>query len=143
MHCKMIFGQTLFSFFHEGRHDLRIKEVRFLNRDLKGEVNGSTRLLYDEASGTLKRFVNGSAPIASLTDEMVCFLAEVSRCFGRLSDEMSWEEDVWLCVDSEVLPENGPDARSAPEREPGLVEDYPLPPLLTTGEALPGYPGLQ
>jgi hypothetical protein len=90
MHCKMIFGQTLFSFFHQGRHDLRIKEVRFLNRDLKGEVNGSTRLLYDEDSGMLKRFVNGSAPIASLSDEMVCFLAEVARCFGRLSDEMSW-----------------------------------------------------
>lgn len=143
MRCKMIFGQTLFSFFHEGRHDLHIKEVRFLNRDLKGEVNGSTRLLYDEESGTLQRYVNGSAPIASLPDDMVCFLAEVSRCFGRLSGEMSWEEDVWLCVDTEVLPENNRDARSAPETESALLDDFPLPPMLGTGEGRPGYSGVQ
>ena len=143
MRCKMIFGQTLFSFFHQGRHDLHIKEVRFLNRDLKGEVSGSTRLLYDEESGMLQRYVNGSAPIASLPDEMVCFLAEVSRCFGRLSGEMSWEEDVWLCVDTEVLPENNREGQSAPVREPVMVEEYPLPPLLGTGEALPGYQGMQ
>jgi hypothetical protein len=143
MRCKMIFGQTLFSFFHEGRHDLQIKEVRFLNRDLRGEVNGSTRLLFDEESGTLQRYVNGSAPIASLPDEMVCFLAEVSRCFGRLSDEMSWEDDVWLCVDTEVLRENVPDVRSPQERVPGVVEEFPLLPMLGTGETLPGYPGMQ
>jgi hypothetical protein len=142
MRCKMIFGQTLFSFFHEGRHDLRIKEVRFLNRDLKGEVNGSTRLLYDEESGMIQRYVNGSAPIASLSDEMVCFLAEVSRCFSRLSGEMSWEEDVWLCVDAEVLPENVRSARSAPETEAALVDALPLLPLPGTGEGLPGYPGM-
>lgn len=143
MRCKMIFGQTLFSFFHEGRHDLRIKEVRFLNRDLKGEVNGSTRLLYDEDSGTLKRYVNGSAPIASLSDEMVCFLAEVSRCFGRLSGEMSWEDDVWLCVDTEVLPENNLNTRSNPVTEPAVAEDFPLPPTPGTAEGLPGYQGMQ
>ncbi|MFZ5797712.1 MAG: hypothetical protein ACYCYR_16150 [Desulfobulbaceae bacterium] len=143
MHCKMIFGQTLYSFFHEGRHDLRIKEVRLLNHDGNGEVNGATRLLYDEESGTLKRFVNGSAPIASLSDEMVCFLAEVSRCFGRLSDEMSWEEDVWLCVDSEVLPENPPAARSVPERECGAFADFPMPALPGTAEWMPGYQGMR
>lgn len=143
MHCKMIFGQTLYSFFHEGRHDLRIKEVRLLNHDGNGEVNGATRLLYDEESGTLKRFVNGSAPIASLSDEMVCFLAEVSRCFGRLSDEMSWEEDVWLCVDSEVLPENPPAARSVPERECGDFADFPMPALPGTAEWMPGYQGMR
>jgi hypothetical protein len=143
MRCKMIFGQTLFSFFHEGRHDLRIKEVRFLNRDLKGEVNGSTRLLYDEESGTLKRYVNGSAPIASLPDEMVCFLAEVSRCFGRLSGEMSWEEDVWLCVDTEVLPETNRATRSNPDKVPAVTEEFPLPPMPGTAESLPYYPGMQ
>lgn len=143
MRCKMIFGQTLFSFFHQGRHDLHIKEVRFLNRDLKGEVRGSTRLLYDEESGTLQRYVNGSAPIASLPDEMVCFLAEVSRCFGRLSGEMSWEDDVWLCVDTEVLPENNRDAQAAPERDQFVVEEFPLPPMLGTGEGVAGYPGVQ
>ena len=141
MRCKMIFGQTLYSFFHEGRHDLRIKEVRFLNRDLKGEVNGSTRLLYDEESGTLQRYVNGSAPIASLADDMVCFLAEVSRCFGRLSGEMSWEEDVWLCVDTEVLPENAPGAPIA-AAEPSLVWDARL---LShgAGEGAGGYQVMQ
>jgi len=143
MRCKMIFGQTLFSFFHQGRHDLHIKEVRFLNRDLKGEVNGSTRLLYDEESGTLQRYVNGSAPIASLPDEMVCFLAEVSRCFGRLSGEMSWEDDVWLCVDTEVLPENNKDLQSAPETEPVVAEDFPLLPMIGTGEEVAGYQGMQ
>jgi hypothetical protein len=140
MRCKMIFGKTLFSFFHEGRHDLRIKEVRFLNRDLKGEINGSTRLLYDEESGMIQRYVNGSAPIASLPDEMVCFLAEVSRCFGRLSGEMSWEEDVWLCVDTEVLPEHKD--RFAPASEAVLAGDVPLPPLPGTAEGLPGYAGM-
>lgn len=143
MRCKMIFGQTLFSFFHQGRHDLHIKEVRFLNRDLKGEVNGSTRLLYDEESGMLQRYVNGSAPIASLPDDMVCFLAEVSRCFGRLSGEMSWEDDVWLCVDTEVLPENSRGARSAPETEEAAAEEFPLLTLPGTGEKLPGYQGIQ
>lgn len=142
MRCKMIFGKTLFSFFHEGRHDLRIKEVRFLNRDLKGEVNGSTRLLYDEESGMLQRYVNGSAPIASLPDEMVCFLAEVSRCFGRLSGEMSWEDDVWLCVDTEVLPEHNRRERSPHETEAALAENVPLLPLPGTAEGLPGYPGM-
>jgi len=105
MRYKMIFGQTLFSFFRKDRQDLRIKEVRFMNRNADGEVNGTTRLLYDEETGVLQRYVNGSAPIASLSDEMVCFLSEVSRCFGRLSGDMSWEKDVWLCEDTEVLPE--------------------------------------
>lgn len=128
MRCKMIFGQTLFSFFHEGRNGLRIKEVRFLNRDLKGEVNGSTRLLYDEKSGTIQRYVNGSAPIASLADDMVCFLAEVSRCFGRLTGDMSWEKDVWLCVDTEVIPENGHEAGGRDEQA-AAAEEAPMPPV--------------
>ena len=105
MRYKMIFGQTLFSFFKKEKHGLRIKEVRFMNRDMNGEVNGTTRLLYDEETETVQRYVNGSAPIASLSDEMVCFLSEVSRCFGRLSGEQSWEKDVWLCVDADVRPE--------------------------------------
>jgi len=105
MRYKMILGKTLFSFFKKEKQGLRIKEVRFMNRDLSGAVNGTTRLLYDEESGMLQRYVNGSAPIASLTDDMVCFLAEVSRCFGRLSGEESWEKDVWLCVDTEVRTE--------------------------------------
>ncbi len=105
MRYKMILGQTLFSFFKKEKSGLRIKEVRFMNRDMNGEVNGSTRLLYDEDSATVQRYVNGSAPIASLSDDMVCFLAEVSRCFGRLSGEQSWEKDVWLCVDADVKPE--------------------------------------
>jgi hypothetical protein len=106
MRYKMILGKTLFSFFKKEQQGLRIKEVRFMNRDLSGEVNGTTRLLYDEDSGMLQRYVNGSAPIASLSDEMVCFLGEVYRCFGRLSGEQSWEKDVWLCVDAEVRPES-------------------------------------
>jgi len=134
MRCKMIFGQTLFSFFHEGRHDLRIKEVRFLNRDLKGEINGSTRLLYDEASGTIQRYVNGSAPIASLPDDMVCFLAEVSRCFGRLTGDMSWEKDVWLCVDTEVIPEKEKGESESDGREVVAAQSA-MPPVLTGGMA--------
>ena len=126
MRYKMIFGETLFSFFKRGRQDLLIKEVRFLNRDGNGDVNGSTRLLYDEESGTLQRYVNGSAPIASLSDDMVCFLAEVSRCFGRLSGEDSWEDDVWLCVDTEVLPEKGPEAGEKVVYEEESP-DFPLP----------------
>jgi len=106
MRYKMILGQTLFSFFKEGKQGLRIKEVRFMNRDQNGGVNGTTRLVYDEESKMVQRYVNGSAPIAGLSDDMVCFLAEVSRCFGRLSGEQSWEKDVWLCVDAEVIPEN-------------------------------------
>lgn len=106
MRYKMILGETLFSFFKKEKQGLRIKEVRFMNRDMNGEVNGSTRLLYDEDSGRVQRYVNGSAPIASLPDDMVCFLAEVSRCLGRLTGDMSWEKDVWLCVDSEVKPEH-------------------------------------
>lgn len=105
MRYKMIFGRTLFSFFKKSAQDLHIKEMRFLNRDMQGEVSGMTRLLYDEESGTIQRYVNGSAPIASLSDDMVCFLAEVSRCFGRLTGDISWEKDVWLCVDAEVIPE--------------------------------------
>ena len=106
MRYKMILGQTLFSFMKKEQNGLKIKEVRFMNRDMSGEVNGSTRLLYDEESDTVQRYVNGSAPIASLSDDMVCFLAEVTRCFGRLSGEQSWEKDVWLCVDADVRPEN-------------------------------------
>jgi hypothetical protein len=105
MRYKMILGQTLFSFFKKGQQDIHIKEVRLLNRDQKGEVRGTTRLLYDEESGTVQRYVNGSAPIASLSDDMVCFLAEVSRCFGRITGNVSWENDVWLCVDTETIPE--------------------------------------
>lgn len=105
MRYKMILGQTLFSFFKKEKQGLRIKEVRFMNRDLNGEVNGTTRLLYDEESETVQRYVSGAAPIASLSDEMVCFLGEVSRCFGRLSGEQSWEKDVWLCVDADARPE--------------------------------------
>lgn len=140
MRCKMIFGQTLFSFFHEGRHDLRIREVRFLNRDLQGEVNGSTRLLYDEESGTLQRYVNGSAPIASLSDEVVCFLAEVSRCFGRLSGEMSWEKDVWLCVDTEVIPEKMATDYASGSQEDEAAESGMLPAAAgRTGEPMGCY----
>ena len=102
MRYKMIFGQTLFSFFKRGRQDLHIKEVRFLNRDTNGDVRGTTRLLYDEESGRLQRYVSGSAPIASLSDDMVCFLAEVSRCFGRITGSESWADDVWLCVDTDT-----------------------------------------
>jgi len=129
MRYKMIFGQTLFSFFKKGRRDLHIREVRFLNRDMNGEVNGSTRLLYDEETETIQRYVNGSAPIASLSDDMVCFLAEVSRCFGRLSGEQSWEKDVWLCVDTEVIPETGADEMTQEERDEILAE-YERAPLI-------------
>ena len=115
MRYKMILGKTLFSFFKKEKQGLRIKEVRFMNRDLSGAVNGTTRLLYDEESGMLQRYVNGSAPIASLSDDMVCFLAEVSRCFGRLSGEESWEKDVWLCVDADAKPEQGRPADNLPE----------------------------
>ena len=113
MRYKMILGKTLFSFFRKERQGLRIKEVRFMNRDMNGDVSGTTRLLYDEESATVQRYVSGAAPIASLSDEMVCFLGEVSRCFGRLSGEQSWEKDVWLCVDADVRPEG-----SQPESGP-------------------------
>ena len=142
MRYKMIFGQTLFSFFKKGKQDLHIKEVRFLNRDQDGEVNGTTRLLYDEESETIQRYVNGSAPIASLSDDMVCFLAEVSRCFGRLTGEQSWEKDVWLCVDTEVIPETRGDEITQEEQDEILAEyeTMPLIPGPTTGEQL-GYYG--
>jgi hypothetical protein len=104
MRYKMILGQTLFSFFKKEKKGLRIKEVRFMNRDLN-----------DEESETVQRYVSGSAPIASLSDEMVCFLGEVSRCFGRLSGDESWEKDVWLCVDADVRPENNQPESSQPE----------------------------
>lgn len=116
MRYKMILGKTLFSFFRKEQNGLRIREVRFMNRDLSGAVNGTTRLMYDEESGTLQRYVNGSAPIASLSDEMVCFLSEVARCFGRLSGEESWEKDVWLCVDADVRAEGKKAEAGAPER---------------------------
>lgn len=121
MRYKMIFGETLFSFFKEGKQDLLIKEVRLLNKDHNGDVNGSTRLLYDEDSGKVQRYVNGSAPIASLSDDMVCFLAEVSRCFGRISSTASWEDDVWLCVDTETIPEESSQSLTSEqnEEEPG------------------------
>jgi len=130
MRYKMILGRTLFSFFKKGKNDLLIKEVRFLNRDQNGDVRGSTRLLYDEGSGTIQRYVNGSAPIASLSDDMVCFLAEVSRCFGRITGGESWENDVWLCVDTEVIPENKAESHGS-----GTDEDKPeentFPPMIT------------
>lgn len=128
MRYKMILGQTLFSFFKKDRQDLLIKEVRFLNRDGNGRVNGSTRLLYDEESGMLQRYVNGSAPIASLSDDMVCFLAEVSRCFGRITGNESWENDVWLCVDAETLPEKTGDQVQTDKEEdlPGDGDFLPI-----------------
>ncbi len=129
MRYKMILGQTLFSFFKKERQGLRIREVRFMNRDVDGAVNGTTRLLYDEESGTVQRYVNGSAPIASLSDDMVCFLAEVSRCFGRLSGERSWEKDVWLCVDTEVIPENRA-ADPAPEGDDDRPEQDGFLPII-------------
>lgn len=129
MRYKMILGQTLFSFFKKGEQDIHIREVRLLNRDRDGEVRGTTRLLYDEETGRVQRYVNGSAPIASLSDEMVCFLAEVTRCFGRITPEVSWENDVWLCVDAETMPEK-PEASGMPDNG----EDNPgtdhLPPIL-------------
>lgn len=134
MRYKMIFGQTLFSFFRKERQDLRIKEVRFMNRGADGEVNGTTRLLYDEDSGMLQRYVNGSAPIASLSDEMVCFLSEVSRCFGRLSGEMAWEKDVWLCVDTEVLPERTSGGEAEQEEVSDAYGLLPVIPGTDTGE---------
>ena len=127
MRYKMILGQTLFSFFKKEKKGLRIKEVRFMNRDQNGAVNGTTRLLYDEESETVQRYVNGSAPIASLSDEMVCFLAEVSRCSGRLSGEQSWEKDVWLCVDADVRPENSPAKRVEIVEEKVVYDTHLLP----------------
>lgn len=133
MRYKMILGQTLFSFFKKERNGLRIKEVRFMNHDMSGEVNGSTRLLYDEDSETVQRYVNGSAPIASLSDDMVCFLAEVSRCFGRLSGEETWEKDVWLCVDADVKPENSqPEGIQTAEKD-GEYEENLLPQNMLSG----------
>ena len=128
MRYKMILGQTLFSFMKKEQNGLKIKEVRFMNRDMDGEVNGSTRLMYDEESGTVQRYVNGSAPIASLSDELVCFLADVSRCFGRLSGEQSWEKDVWLCVDADVRPENKQleENREVEEEEEGKPSILPV-----------------
>jgi len=137
----MILGQTLFSFLKEEKHGVRIKEVRFMNRNPNGEVSGSTRLLYDEESETVQRYVNGSAPIASLSDEMVCFLAEVSRCFGRLTGDLSWEEDVWLCVDTEVIPEKReqecPSGMTDGEESAAAIVPMLFPP--TTGEQLGCY----
>lgn len=118
MKYKMILGQTLFSFMKKNDQGLKIKEVRFMNRDTGGNVSGTTRLLYDEESETVQRYVSGSAPIASLSDDMVCFLGEVSRCFGRLSGEESWEKDVWLCVDADVRPEH-----ARPVMAPAVVEE--------------------
>ena len=135
MRYKMILGQTLFSFFKQETNGLRIKEVRFMNRDMNGEVNGSTRLLYDDDSGTVQRYVNGSAPIASLSDDMVCFLSEVSRCFGRLSGEQSWEKDVWLCVDADVRPEIKQQDEVQPvEEEEPESNTLPIAALLDFGE---------
>jgi len=136
MRYKMIFGRTLFSFFKKGKQELHIREMRFLNRDMHGEVNGMTRLLYDEESGTIHRYVNGSAPIASLSDDMVCFLAEVSRCFGRLTGDISWEKDVWLCVDTEVIPENRAGEYTSGGQEEAAADNGMLPPAAgrTTGE---------
>ena len=127
MRYKMILGQTLFSFFKKEKQGLRIKEVRFMNRDMNGEVNGTTRLLYDNESETVQRYVNGSAPIASLSDEMVCFLSEVSRCFGRLSGEQSWEKDVWLCVDANVKPEGRQPGSIPVAEEEAVYENNMLP----------------
>ena len=127
MRYKMILGQTLFSFMKKERNGLKIKEVRFMNREMGGEVNGSTRLLYDEETGTVQRYVNGSAPIASLSDDMVCFLSEVSRCFGRLSGEQSWEKDVWLCVDADVRPDNVQQEEAAALKEEEEPETGTLP----------------
>ena len=141
MRYKMILDQTLFSFLKKDNRDLHIKEVRFMNRDHNGEVNGTTRLLYDEESGTVQRYVNGSAPIASLSDDMVCFLAEVSRCFGRLTGELSWEKDVWLCVDTEVIPEQN-ETRPPLSGQEGVLEEGIAVPNIngqTTGETLAGY----
>jgi hypothetical protein len=129
MRYKMIFGQTLFSFFKKNRHDLLIKEVRFLNKDENGSVRGGTRLMYDEESGTLQRYVNGSAPIASLSDDMVCFLAEVSRCFGSLTGRESWENDVWLCIDTEVIPEQAA-IKPIPENESDTPEEINFLPII-------------
>jgi len=136
MRYKMIFGQTLFSFFKKEQRDIHIKEVRLLNRDRDGEVRGTTRLLYDEESGMVQRYVNGSAPIASLSDDMVCFLAEVSRCFGRISGDFSWENDVWLCVDTEVIPEkaDGGDMPADDGDDPGK---FAMPPIIA--EPGPAY----
>ena len=140
MRYKMILGQTLFSFFKKEKQGLRIKEVRFMNRDLNGEVNGTTRLLYDDESGMVQRYVNGSAPIASLSDDMVCFLADVSRCFGRLSGDKSWENDVWLCVDTEVMPGNGPESSGTDEEREGET-GHILP--MISGQSMSGQVGLQ
>ena len=141
MRYKMILVQTLFSFLKKEEKGLRIKEVRFMNRDMDGEVSGTTRLLYDEDSETVQRYVSGSAPIASLSDDMVCFLSEVSRCFGRLSGEESWEKDVWLCVDADVRPENSqPECLGTEEQEP--VYENNMVPVIDIGSA-GGEIGLQ
>jgi hypothetical protein len=129
----MILGQTLFSFMKKEHNGLKIKEVRFMNRDMAGEVNGSTRLLFDEDTGTVQRYVNGAAPIASLSDDMVCFLAEVSRCFGRLSGEQSWERDVWLCVDADVRPEHAQQDEVQNRDEGGEQENDELPLSVLSG----------
>lgn len=142
MQYKMIFGQKLFSFFHQGRNDLRIKEVRYLHRDDSGEVSGSSRLVYDEESGGMKRYVSGAAPIASLPDDMVAFLADVSRCFGHLSGDVSLEEEMWLCVDTEVVPENRPEDGSDPETEPASDGEFSVP-RMGTAEGFASYQLMQ
>ncbi len=136
MQHKMILGRTLLSFFREENQGFRVREVRFLNRDENGEVNGSTRMLYDEKTGRVQRFVNGSAPIASLSDDMVCFLSEVSRCLGKLRGDLSWEKDVWLCVDTEVRPEiTGTGQTSAEAAVDDGTRPLPMIPGVTCGES--------
>jgi len=104
MHYKMIFGRTQLFFFKKGKH-LLLKEVRLLNQDIPGDISGSTRLLYDEETCSLQRYVNGSAPLAGLSHDMVCFLAEISRCCGRLTQQRTWKDDMWLCVGAFAGPE--------------------------------------
>lgn len=135
MRYKMILGQTLFSFFKKGQQDIHIKEVRLLNRDPEGDVRGTTRLLYDEATGTVQRYVNGSAPIASLSDDMVCFLAEVSRCLGRITGNVSWENDVWLCIDTEAIPEKAVDGNTPDDDEDDPGKNVILPFVAEPGPA--------
>lgn len=144
MQYKMIFGQRLFSFFRQGRNDLRIREVRYLHRDDSGEVSGSSRLVYDEESGGMKRYVSGAAPIASLPDDMIAFLADVSRCFGQLSDDVSLDEEMWLCLDTEVLPENRqePEDGSVPETERAPGGEFSLP-RAGTAECFAPYLAMQ
>ncbi len=90
---QMIVSNTLFSFKKNDQGSLALSRIRFLqDKDILKSDN-DVIILSDPKNNQC--FINGSIPLKKLSQDQICFVAEVSKYFT--ADELN--KSIWLGVD--------------------------------------------